>query len=364
MMVTPLLRAAPMVTGLAQQADDPKVEVCGEPGSQSNLCSTVYEWTNNETAAEVADAFHTPANVVLILLVAFVVNMFLRFLIKRFTKRLASESGTRAISRFRRTTGMSRLDDTGKLPAVRASQRAKAIGSALRSVSTFVVWTVAALLVLGEIGLDLGPLIAGAGVAGVALGFGAQNIVKDFLAGLFIVVEDQIGVGDIVDLGPATGTVEAVTLRMIRIRDVEGVVWFVPNGEIQRVGNMSQEWSRALLDIAVAYDTPVDEASDVIKRVADEVWRDPAWSSRVLAEPEIWGVEQFGADAILIRLVMKTAPLEQWGVKREVRRRLKHAFDEAGIVIPFPQRTVWFRAEDADSESPLAGEVETRETET
>ncbi len=358
MIVVSLLRAIPIAARVAQTDDELRVEACGAEGSQSNLCRAIFDWTHNDTAAEVADAFHKPVNILLILLVAFFVNIILRFLIRRFTKRLASEEGTRAYRKFRHKTGIAKLDDTGALPEVRSSQRAKAMGSALRSVATFVVWTVAVLLVLGEVGLDLGPLIAGAGVAGVALGFGAQNIVKDFLAGLFIVVEDQIGVGDIVDLGPATGTVEAVTLRITRIRDVEGVVWFVPNGEIHRVGNMSQEWSRALLDIAVAYDTPVEQATDVIQRVADDVWRDPEWSGRLLAEPEVWGVEQFAADAVLIRLVMKTAPLEQWAVQREVRRRLKLAFDEAGIEIPFPQRTVWYRSGESDPEAAAEDEAE------
>ena len=193
---------------------------------------------------------------------------------------------------------------------------------------------------LGEVGIDLGPLLAGAGVLGVAIGFGSQSLVRDFLSGTFILVEDQFGVGDIVDVGEASGTVEAVSLRTTRLRAIDGTVWHVPNGEIRRVGNMSQHWSRALLDIEVAYDTVVEHARSVIKRVADAVW---AEDDGVLEEPELWGVEQLGANGVMLRLVVKTTPSQQWRVSRELRERIKVAFDEEGIEIPFPQQTVWHK---------------------
>jgi small-conductance mechanosensitive channel len=224
---------------------------------------------------------------------------------------------------------------------VRAEQRIDALSSVLRSVLSFVIWLTALLMCLGEVGIDLGPLIAGAGVLGVAIGFGSQSLVRDFLSGAFILVEDQFGVGDIVDVGEASGTVEAVSLRTTRLRAIDGTVWHVPNGEIRRVGNMSQHWSRALLDIEVAYDTVVEHARAVIKRVADAVWDG---DDGVLEEPEPWGVEQLGANGVMLRLVVKTTPSQQWRVSRELRERIKVAFDDEGIEIPFPQQTVWHKA--------------------
>ena len=205
------------------------------------------------------------------------------------------------------------------------------------------------MLALGEIGFDLAPLIAGAGIVGLAIGFGAQSLVADFIAGIFIVIEDQYGVGDYVDVGAASGTVERVSLRTTVLRDVEGVVWVIPNGEIRRVGNSSQLWARTVLDVDVAYDTDIDLAASVIKDVADEVWREKRETTTILEEPEIWGVQSFGADAISIRLAVKTEPGEQWATGRLLRARLKRAFDENGIEIPFPQRTVWIRQDQEDA---------------
>jgi small conductance mechanosensitive channel len=205
--------------------------------------------------------------------------------------------------------------------------------------------------------VNLGPLIAGAGIAGVAIGFGAQSLVKDFLSGIFMLVEDQYGVGDIVDVGEATGTVEAVTLRTTRIRSVDGTVWHVPNGTIDRVGNMSQQWARALLDVDVAYGTDIDDAQRVIKAVADAVAEDPEWRHRILEPPEVWGIESMGPDAISIRLVVKTRPGDQFPVMRELRRRLSDTFLSEGIEMPFPQRSVWVRR-DAGSSHEVDGEEE------
>ena len=204
-----------------------------------------------------------------------------------------------------------------------------------------MIFTIAGFLVVGEFGLNLAPLLAGAGIVGIALGFGAQSLVKDFLSGMFILVEDQFGVGDIVDLDQQTsGTVEAVSLRTTRLRAVDGTVWHVPNGDIRRVGNKSQHWSRALLDVEVAYDTDIEQAKGVIKRVADTLWHE---RDDILEEPEVWGVERLGPNAIVIRLVVKTRPADQYDVSRELRQRLKEAFDAEGIEIPFPQQVVWNR---------------------
>jgi small conductance mechanosensitive channel len=229
----------------------------------------------------------------------------------------------------------------------------------MRSVTGFTIWAIAAVTILGELGIDLGPLVASAGIAGLAIGFGAQSLVKDFLAGIFILVEDQYGVGDIVDVGelsgtPVSGTVEGVSLRTTRLRSVNGTVWHVPNGTILRVGNMSQQWARALLDVSVAYGADIDHAQQVIKDTADALWHEADWQHAVLEEPELWGVEALGADGVTIRLVVKTRPAQQFRVMRELRIRIKRALDEAGVEMPFPQRTVWVRHEDGSE--PAADE--------
>ena len=283
-------------------------------------------------------------NILLIVLGAWVTNRLVRRLIRRFIADL-KEQGLQRLSALRRGP----LATTGPIDLARATMRTETVGTVLRSASTVVIWTIALVLVLDQAGLEVGPLLAGAGIAGVALGFGAQSLVKDFLSGIFILVEDQYGVGDIVDLGegqtPVTGTVEQVTLRVTRIRDVMGTVWYVPNGEIRAVGNKSHQWARSLIDIGVAYDTDIGHAEAVIKRVADELWKEEPWASLILEEPEVWGVEDFGPSAIVIRLVVKTEPAKQFEVNRELRARIKEAFDDEGIEMPLPQTTVLHRYE-------------------
>jgi small-conductance mechanosensitive channel len=295
-----------------------------------------------------------PLKIAGIIVVAAIVNRLARRAVRRGLARVG-QGGLRE----RLTSGRARsmLADTGEL-SPRSSQRIEALSTVLRSVATFAIWTMAGFLVLDAIGINLGPMLAGAGIIGVAIGFGSQSLVKDFLAGIFILVEDQFGVGDIVDLGEAVGVVEVVSLRTTRLRSVDGTVWHVPNGEIGRVGNKSQHWSRALLDIQVAYTTDLSEAREVIKQVADEVWREQP--DTVLEEPELWGVENLGAHGIDIRLVVKTQPSKQWEVSRLIRERIKAAFEERGIEIPFPQQTVWMRVnEDGSSRAgapPMAQE--------
>jgi small-conductance mechanosensitive channel len=277
--------------------------------------------------------------IALILIVAIV----LRYLLHRAINRVVTRAiATPAVPEALR---QRLIDQAPAIAAERRRQRTETVGSVLRSLSTAVVFGIAFTTILGQLGVDLGPIIASAGIIGVAVGFGAQNLVKDFLTGMFMILEDQYGVGDAVDVGEAVGIVEAVGLRTTRLRSVDGTVWHVRNGEVVRVGNQSQGWSRALLDVSVAYDTDIELATSCIKRVADEVWQGEAVGSFVLEEPEVWGVEDLGIDGVAIRLVVKTAPLEQWKVARELRRRIKEAFNEAGIEIPFPQRSLWLRSE-------------------
>ena len=272
-------------------------------------------------------------------------------LVRRAIRRMvASMSDERGLSALRAPTALAR---TGEIPSLRRVQRAETVGALLASVASFGIWTLAGLMALGTLGLDLGPLIAGAGIVGVAVGFGSQNLVRDFISGIFMLMEDQYGVGDVVDAGPATGTVEGVGLRTTRLRDVNGTPWHIPNGEIRRVGNRSQGWARALVDVEVAYSTDLDDATRTIERVAHELHVDEQWAPKLLEQPEVWGVEELGPDGIRVRLVAKTRPLEQWKVARELRARLKVAFDQAGIEVS-AQKVVPTTGEGEDRGQPAA----------
>jgi small conductance mechanosensitive channel len=218
------------------------------------------------------------------------------------------------------------------------------MASVLKSVATGVILTVSFVMVLAEIGLNIAPIIASAGIVGVALGFGAQTLVKDFLSGLFMILEDQYGVGDVVDLGEAGGTVEAVGLRVTRIRDASGVVWYVRNGEVLRVGNRSQGWSTAVVDVLVAYDQDIPRVQDLILTAAQELAADETWAEKIVDPPEMAGVESVAGDAVTIRLLLKCAPNEHLAVQRELRRRVKDTFDREGIRVPVPPRPSWLEA--------------------
>jgi moderate conductance mechanosensitive channel len=289
----------------------------------------------------IATLLPTTLRIILILVVAWVLNRLVRRAIRRFVTGLTEQGLERLAARSK-----GALATTRPINLQRATMRTETIGGVLRSLATAAIWAVALLMVLGEFGVNLGPLIAGAGIIGIALGFGSQRLVQDFLSGIFMILEDQFGVGDIIDAGEAIGTVEAIGLRSTRVRDIRGTVWHIPNGTIARVGNFSQEWSRALLDIGIAYDTDLEHASAVIERVAADMAGDAAWKGMFVEAPALWGVQDFGSSEIVLRLVMKVVPAQQWAVEREMRRRLKEAFDAEGIEIPFPQRTVWHRHED------------------
>lgn len=308
-------------------------------------CDHVLQWTGNRTLAQLADSvIGTPLAIAAIVIGALIVNRIVRRAVVTGLRRLRSDGVSGHLDTVRRLTPEALLET--REASVRAEQRVEALTGVLRSIASFAIFLTAGFLILGRIGVNLAPLLAGAGVVGIALGFGAQTLVRDFLSGIFILVEDQFGVGDIVDFdGQTSGVVEGVSLRMTRLRAVDGTVWNVPNGDIRRSGNKSQRWSRSLLDVEVAYDTDIEQAKGVIKAVADEVWRS---DSAVVEEPEVWGVEELGASGIVIRLVVKTTPSEQYRVSRLLRERIKQAFDEHGIEIPFPQQTVWHKLPDKD----------------
>ena len=263
----------------AQTSTDPGLaDACGE-SNRGFVCERVFDWTGNDGLATVADwLLDRPIRIALILLVAWIVTRIAKRAIVRFTKRIAAAPSSSRLQKLReKGPGRALMDEAEQS---RAEARAETLGHVLRSVVVALVWTFVSLIILGEIGVNLGPLIAGAGIGGVALGFGAQSIVKDFLSGLFMLIEDHYGVGDFIDLGYASGTVEEVSLRSTTIRDLRGTVWHVPNGEIARVGNYSQLWSKAVVDIEVAYDTDVRVAMGVMQQVANELWNDPEWGGR------------------------------------------------------------------------------------
>jgi moderate conductance mechanosensitive channel len=329
--------------GAAEAATD------GPCAADETICNAVFDVTGNQTLADYSDVLIGKPLVLLWLLVVAVVIRW-----------VAHKAIDRVVSRAERGV----LPDRANLVVTeRRRQRAQAIGSLFKSVVTGIIVAVAVTMMLSEVGVDIAPIIASAGIVGIALGFGAQSLVKDFLSGVFMIIEDQYGVGDQVDLGEAIGTVEAVTLRITRVRDVNGTVWYVPNGQIMRVGNQSQNWARTVLDVNVAYHEDIARVRRVLSEVAHDLWEDEDFKSQVIEEPEIWGVQALAVDGVTVRVVLKTTPGEQWAVARELRQRIKARFDHAGIAMPFPQRVVWTRTDagtrsGAGSDAGAAGDRE------
>jgi moderate conductance mechanosensitive channel len=300
----------------------------------TTLCATVYDWSGLDWLAANADTLiATPARMLLIVVLAATVRALAHRGIRRLTDRTAT-GAVPTILRPLRNRAPQR--DVVEQLTERRTQRAEAIGSVLRSFASIVVLGIAVVLVLGELGINLAPIVASAGVVGVALGFGAQNLIKDFIAGIGIILEDQYGVGDVVDLGEASGTVEAVGLRITRVRDVNGVVWYVRNGEILRVGNKSQGYAQVVVDMPVAHDTDLERCRVVMQEVADAMYAGEEGATVLLAEPESLGVEQITAEGVFLRLVVRTTNVDQWRVGRELRMRLKERFVAEGFRTPAP----------------------------
>lgn len=340
---------------LAQSTDTLPVAVCGE--SPGVVCRLVYEWTGNDSLARVMEWIVVkPLKVLLIIAIAVLLSRLLRRGIRRLVSRLAAqrEAQARAVEESVSShdeRGAARVRRAGERRE-RAQQRAQALGTVLRSLASVIVWGVGGLLVLGEFGINLGPLLAGAGIVGIALGFGAQTLVRDFLSGLFMLGEDQFGVGDIVDLGEASGVVEEVRLRTTRLRDLQGNVWFIPNGEVRRVANKSQLWARAVVDVSISAEADLDRATGVIKATADAIWHDRPSVATVLEEPSVLGLEAVDEASATLRVLFRVEPGAQWTITRLARRRFKDALAAAGIEPPHAQQTVLVRFADAE---PVAG---------
>ena len=318
--------AVPIPMSLLEMPD-----TCRTGNGQSWSCAVVYDWTHNEPLAHAAAWFiGKPLAIVWLVLLALGARWLLFKLIDRLVKR--AQTGVLPNSLVRGPFA----EPEGEVVSHRRVQRAQTIGTLLKSIVAGVIAAVVVIMAIAQLGYDIAPLIASAGILGVALGFGAQSLVKDFLSGIFMIFEDQYGVGDSVNLGDVSGTVEAVSLRVTRLRDVDGTVWYVRNGEILRVGNQSQNWSRSVLDIAVGYKEDITKVRGILKEVAHDLWEDPGYRDKIIEEPEVWGVQSLGPDSVVVRVTLKTMPQQQWTVSREMRERVKMRFDAEGIQMPQP----------------------------
>ena len=326
---------AMLVAAQAAPADLPAdlIAACGDDPGWG--CEHVFDWTGSKWLSNAVEwVLAKPLTILLIVLVASLVARLVRWLISRALHRLMAAADGGSSSKLGRRTSsvlLSAGDDS-----LRNTARVGTLTAVFRSLATALVWFVAMVAIFDVLGVSLGPILATAGILGVALGFGTQQMVRDFIAGFFIVTEDQLGVGDTVDLGGgAKGVVERVSLRATHLRDVEGTVWHVPNGQITRVANRSQEWARALIDVVVPYSVDIARVSEVMKSTADALAADPEFVTAITDSPEVWGIQEFSPAGVEVRLVIRTLPAAQFAVLRELRSRLKVAFDEAGIAFAY-----------------------------
>ncbi|MFB9246672.1 mechanosensitive ion channel family protein [Sphaerisporangium melleum] len=299
---------------------------CVSGGNDDVACTLLLNWLPAGWASPLAWLI----SVVLIAVAALIARALLHRLIDRVIRRAAD--GVLPERLRLRNAGVA--DGAAALLTERRRQRAETLGSVLRSLVSVVIYGTAAMMILARFGLNLTPILTSVGILGVAVGFGAQELVKDFIAGMFMLMEDQYGVGDMIDTGTAVGTVEAVTLRITRLRDADGRVWYVRNGTITRIGNESQGWSRALVDVPVAYNADIAAIRDLLKRIAEEIWEDPTFrDTAIVEEPQVFGLEQISAEAMIFRITVKTVPAHQAEVAREMRMRVKSALDRAGVAL-------------------------------
>ncbi|MFU8873548.1 mechanosensitive ion channel family protein [Micromonospora sp. SL4-19] len=320
-----MLRTLAALTAAADPDPTPSPECLQEP-----LCNHVWKVSGSVWFAEGSYwILLKPLRIVLILLLAVAARWALHRTINRLV-RTTTEGAVPTLLRPLRERIPSATVNPEQFVPERRRQRAEAIGSVLSSMVTAFIFGIALLMVLKEFSFDLAPLLASAGIAGVALGFGAQSLVKDLIAGLFMLIEDQYGVGDTVDLGQATGAVEAVGLRVTTVRDGRGVLWYIRNGEIIRVGNKSQGWALVVVDLPIGF-ASTEEATAVLRTAAASVALDPELAPHIVEEPDVLGVEQITVDGAVIRTVVKTTADGQFAVGRELRRRLAEALENSGI---------------------------------
>jgi moderate conductance mechanosensitive channel len=354
-----------VVEHLLAQADAVPEDLCVRPAAgggeatTDRVCELLYRLTGNELVAQFAGVIGTVLRVLLILVVAFALSRVLGRLIGRFAARMERRIAQR----------LARAEERGAIRTAeqyrtRRTQRLQAITGVLRGAAGVAVWSIALLVIVVEVlGFALQPILAGAGLISVVVGFGAQQMIRDVLAGIAMLVEDQYGVGDWIQIEERIGQVERVGLRSTAFRDMDGIVWHVLNGEVQRVGNLSQHWSRSTLDVPVALDADVPTAKAIIHKVATELAGDPVWGDDIIGPPEIWGVQEFGPHGLAIRVVTPTKPMANWDINRQMRERLHHAFTQAGIRQPSQLLAVGGQRSgapivtrtDADPEAPAPG---------
>jgi small-conductance mechanosensitive channel len=321
--VHPQVLAAGIATAAAKSAGDTLITACGrDPGI---ACRMVWDVTHSTKAASLTTVYFAgPAQFVIrigfVMVIAVVLRVIAHRAIGRITARATRDSGD----------GGDRSHTL--LFRERRQQRASALGAILSNAASVTIFGIAAVIIIGHMGLNLAPVLASTAVLGVAIGFGAQNLVQDFLAGIFMLLEDQYGVGDVISVGTTTGTVEGVSLRITRMRDVNGVVWHIRNGTIKKAGNESQGWARAVVDFPVPYQHDITQVRQMMARTAEEMFREPAWHEIMLEEPEVWGVQSLSSEAVLMRVTARTVPLRQWEVQRELTERLKIALDADGTL--------------------------------
>jgi small-conductance mechanosensitive channel len=313
---------------------------CGDdPGI---ACRLAWDLTHSTYAAQVVRVYlagpvSEALRVLFVIVVAFLIRALAHRVINRLTERAATATlpVTPAIRAHRApaeaAAPASSTVEVAMAGTERREQRARALGSILRSGVSIVVFGVAALTILGDLGFNLTPLLLSTTVLGVALGFGAQNLVRDYLAGILMLVEDHYGVGDTINVKDASGTVEAMTLLTTRLRDVNGVVWHIRNGTIEAVGNESQGWSRAVIDYPVPYEEDLARIRALMEQAAGSLFEERGWRQLMLEKPEVWGAQELSGKEVTMRIVAKTAPMRQWEVARELRARVKAALDEAGL---------------------------------
>lgn len=287
-----------------------------------------------DSVTEALGGYGPAVRIIGLVLAGIATSLILRVVIRRIVNQVV-----RGVKRAHKVDDTRELTSS-PLAAMRSVQRTRTLGSVLNNTSTWVIVTVVAILALTELGFSVTALVASAGILGAALGFGAQSLIKDVLNGLFMVFEDQLGVGDVVDLGVAEGVVERVGIRITEIRDVSGTLWFVRNGEILRVGNKTQDWSRVILDLPVPYNSNIDEIQNLLLESAKEFAQSPGWRRKIMEDPEVWGVQSLSAEAVTLRLVVKVRAGEQWAAERALYRALKDALDKRQVDIPALNRMV------------------------
>ena len=281
------------------------------------LTSSAWEWIITELPG-----------LIITILVFVILGRIVAFLLKKFKKRLIYRAES------------DETKDAGEV-----KKRIQTLVGILGGITTIVLWTVFLMIALGKFGVDIGPILASAGIIGVAVGFGAQELVRDFISGFFILLENQVRTGDVAIINGTGGSVEKIELRTITLRDLSGIVHVFQNGKINTLSNMTKEWSAMVFEIGVAYKENVDKVMEVMKQVAGELKNDENFSKAITEPIEIFGLDSFGNSAVVIKARIKTKPIQQWSVGREYRRRLKEAFDARNIEIPFPHTTVYWGEE-------------------